>query len=161
MLKFDSSASVLLLLFFFNFQFFFYFLNRLDNSLKLGKVSERVAQSKATLKEDINRRSSGVEMTLTSGWMIKVAALRRVQGGGRGGVGWSSGGGGDEVRAAALKLCQEVCVWANELGEEALSQEAWPREKPVVLASPLHTHTHYNTTHTHTHVTMLHTLLLC
>lgn len=34
----------------------------------------------------------------------------------------------DEVRAPALKLCQEVCVWDNELGEEALSQEAWPRE---------------------------------
>lgn len=66
-------------------------------------------------------------------------------------MGWSSGGG-DEVRAAALKLCQEVCVWANELGEEALSQEAWPRERPVVLASPPHTHPHYNTTHTHTHM---------
>lgn len=75
-------------------------------------------------------------------------------------MGWSSGGG-DEVRAAALKHCQEVCVWANELGEEALSQEAWPRERPVVLASPPHTHPHYNTTHTHTHVTTLHTLLLC
>lgn len=61
-------------------------------------MSERVAQSKAMLKEDINRRWSGVEMTLTSGWMIKVAALRRVQGGGRGGVGW-----GGRV-AAAMRL---------------------------------------------------------
>lgn len=41
---------------------------------------------------------------------------------------------------SALKLCQEVCVWANELGEEALSQEPRPREGPVVLASPPRTH---------------------
>lgn len=98
-------------------------------------------KSEVRLKEDINRRSSGVEMTLTSRWIIKVAAWRRVYG---------RGGGSDEVRASALKLCQEVCVWANELGEEALSQEAWPRERPVVLASP-----------PHTHVTTLHTPPLC
>lgn len=94
------------------------------------------AQSEVMLKEDINRRSSGDETTLTSSWIIKGAAWRRV---------WGS----DEVRASALKLCQEVCVWANELGEEALSQEAWPRERPVVLASPPHTHTHMLQRFTH------------
>lgn len=101
-----------------------------------------VAQSEAMLKEDINRRRCGVEMTLTSSWIIKGAVWRR---GGEGG-----GGGSDEVRASALNLCQEVCVWANELRKEALSQEAWPRERPMVLASP-----------PHTHVTTLHTSALC
>lgn len=57
------------------------------------------------------------------------------------GAGWKGGGRwGDEVRVSALKLCQEVCVWANELGEEVLSQEPRPREGPVVLASPPRTH---------------------
>lgn len=37
-------------------------------------------------------------------------------------------------RASALSPCQEVYVWANKLGEEALSQDSWPREGPVVLA---------------------------
>ena len=75
-------------------------------------------------------------MTLTSSWIIKGAAWRRV-----------GGMRSDEVRASALKLCQEACVWANELREEVLSQEAWPREGPVVLASPPHTHTLQRFTH--------------
>ncbi len=114
-------------------------------SHQFGKAEDSVcawvytAQSDVMLKEDINRRSSGVETALMSSWIIKGAAWRRVQ-----------GGGSDEVRASALKLCQEVSVWANKLGEEALSQEAWPRERPVVLASP-----------PHTHVTTLHTTPLC
>lgn len=120
-------------------------LNKLVNSefYQSGKAGERacVAQSEVVSKEDINRGSTGVEMTLTSGWIIKGAAWRRVQEEGGG------GGGSDEVRASALKLCQEVCVWANELGEEALSQEAWPRERPVVLASPPRTHTLQRFTH--------------
>lgn len=130
-------------------------LNKLDNSVfyQSGKKSRGtvslcvwvcVVQSEVMLKEDINWLSAKVEMTLTSGWIIKGAARRRVHG-----AGWG-GGGNDEVRASALKLCQEVCVWANELREEALSQEAWPRERPVVLASP-----------PHTHVTALHTPPLC
>lgn len=103
-----------------------------------------VAQSEVTPKEDINWQSSGVEMT--SGWIINRVAGRRVF------VCVCASGVGvsDEVMASVLKLCQEVCVWANELGEEALSQEAWPREGPVVLASP-----------PHKHVTTLHTPPLC
>ena len=56
------------------------------------------------------------------------------------------GGGSDEVRASALKPCQEVCVWANELREEALSQEAWPREggRGAGISS---SHTRYNASH--------------
>lgn len=49
-------------------------------------------------------------------------------------------GGSDEVTTSAVKFCQEVCVWANGLAEEVLSQEAWPRERPVVLASPPRAH---------------------
>lgn len=44
--------------------------------------------------------------------------------------------GSDEVGASALKFCQEVCAWANELRLEVLSQETWPGEGPAVLASP-------------------------
>lgn len=93
----------------------------------LGEAGDSacIAQSEATLKEDINRRWLGTEMT--SGWDNQRSWVKR-------------GGWGDEVRVSALKLCQEVCVWANELGEEALSQEPRPREGPVVLASPPRTH---------------------
>lgn len=95
-----------------------------------------VAQSEEMLKKDINRWSSGMEMTLTSSLIIKRSCLE---------VGGAGGRGSDEVRVSALKLCQEVCVWANEMGEEALSQEAWPRERPVELASPPHTHVTFHT----------------
>lgn len=93
--------------------------------ISLGEAGDSacIAQSEATLKEDINRRWLGTEMT--SGWDNQRSWVK---------------GGGDEVRVSALKLCQEVCVWANELGEEALSQEPRPREGPVVLASPPRTH---------------------
>lgn len=77
--KFDSvSSSVLLLP---------CSLNKLDNSVfyQFGEAGDSVCvsvyecvSSKLMLKEDINWRSSGADMTLTSGWIIKGAAWRRV-----------------------------------------------------------------------------------
>lgn len=66
-------------------------LNKLDDGVfyQFGKardsvcVSVCVAQSEKMLKEDINWRSTGAEMTLTNSWIIKGAAWRRVEGGGR------------------------------------------------------------------------------
>lgn len=120
-------------------------LNKLDDAVRYlfaeavdsvcARVCVRVgvlfaARSKGLLKESINWATVWELRWL---WWA-VGWWKERPGGGR------KWGGSDEVTTSAVKFCQEVCVWANGLAEEVLSQEAWPRERPVELASPPRAH---------------------